>query len=172
MDLSLFDMLLRCQPGHEQLHFFTLFLSGLASLAAVIAAAYRLWRWRVGPLRTHRVAARALRMEGTYHAKLNHGVHAMQLYDYSIRLNPRAAHVYYLRGNLHEGIGNIDRAIADWRRGLARLPGHRDAAYNLARHRADLPIKFPWATAMGTFAGVLLLSVAGWLGFLILRHMS
>jgi len=123
MDLSLFDMLRLCQPGHEQLHFFTLFLSGLASLAAVIAAAYRLWRWRVGPLRTHRVAARALRMEGTYHAKLNHGVHAMQLYDYSIRLNPRAAHVYYLRGNLHEGIGNIDRAIADWRRCLARYQG-------------------------------------------------
>jgi tetratricopeptide (TPR) repeat protein len=169
MDLSAYlDMLLRCQPGHEQLHLIILALSGLASLAAVIAAAYRLWRWWFGPIRTHRVAARALRMEGTYHAKLHHGARAIQLYDYSIRLNPRAAHVYYLRGDLHEEMGNIDHAIADWRRCLARLPGHKDAAGKLAWHRAPSTL-FPWATAVGTFAAVLLLAAVGCLGLAILQ---
>jgi tetratricopeptide (TPR) repeat protein len=168
--LAYFDMLLRCQPGHGQIHLITLGLTGLASLAAVIAAAYRLWRRWVGPLRTHRVAARALRMEGTYHAKLNHGARAMQLYNYSIRLNPRAAHVYYLRGNLHEEMGNIDRAIADWRRCLTRLPGHRDAASNLAQRRASIPSTFPWTTAVGTFAAVLLLALVGWFGVWILQE--
>jgi tetratricopeptide (TPR) repeat protein len=167
VDWPILDVLLQCQPGHERLHLITLVLSGLASVAAVIAAAYRLWRWWVGPLRTHRVAARALRMEGTYHAKLNHGSRAMQLYSYSIRLNPRAAHVYYLRGTLHEEMGNIDRAVADWRRCLARLPGHKDAAYELARHHAQLPSSFPWATAASTFAAVLVLGMVGWLGLTI-----
>jgi tetratricopeptide (TPR) repeat protein len=170
MDLPAYlDLLLRCQPGHEQLHLIILLMSGLASIAAVIAAAYRLWRWWIGPMRTHRVAARALRMEGTYHARLNHAARAMQLYNYSIQLNPRAAHVYYLRANLHEGMGNVHRAIADWRRCLARLPGHKDAASNLARHRAGLPSAFPWATAVSTFAAVLLLALLGWFGFVILQ---
>ena len=170
MDLSAYlDTLLRCQTGHEQLHLIILLTSGLASIAVVMAAGYRLWRWWIGPMRTHRVAARALRMEGTYHARLNHAASAMQLYNYSIRLNPRAAHVYYLRGNVHEGLGNVDRAIADWRRCLVRLPGHKDAASNLARHRTGLPNTFPWATAVGTFAAVLLLALLGWFGFVILQ---
>jgi tetratricopeptide (TPR) repeat protein len=166
---SILDALLQCQSGHDQLHLIALVLSGLASFAAVVAAAYKLWRWWVGPIRTYRVAARALRMEASYHAALNHGVRAMQLYNYSIRLNPRAAHVYYLRGNVHEATGNIARAIADWQRCLARLPGHRDAASKLTRHRAQLPSSFPWATAASTFAAVLLLAVAGWLGLTLLQ---
>ena len=46
----------------------------------------------------------------------------MRLYDLSIRLNPDAGYVYYLRGLLHERDENLASAIADWRRSLDRLP--------------------------------------------------
>jgi tetratricopeptide (TPR) repeat protein len=173
---SVLDLLLRCQPGHEQLHLIIITLSGLASLAAVIGAAYRLWRWWVGPSGSQRRAARLLRNGGNYHAQLNHRARAMDFYDSSIRLNPRAAHVYYLRGNLHYQMGNISRAIADWKRCLDRLPRHAHARKRLEENGiTDFPpmFPFPWPTAAGTFAGVLLLALVGWLGFMILRqHMD
>jgi tetratricopeptide (TPR) repeat protein len=168
MDWSAFEWLLRCEPGHEQLHLIILALGGLVSLATVIATVYKLWRWWMGPSGRHKRAARALRIEGKYRAQLNHWARAMDLYDFSIRLNPRAAHVYYLRGELHHTLGNINRAIADWNRCVVRHPQHKDARERLAVNRADVPSRFPWPVAIRTFAGVLLVSLVGWLGFMVL----
>jgi tetratricopeptide (TPR) repeat protein len=172
MDWSLLDVLLQCQPGYEQLHLIILLLSVVASLAAVVGASYRLCRWWTGPPRRQRYAARALRIEGQYHAQLNHRLRAMELYEFSIRLNPNAAHVYYLRGNVHQVMGNINRAIADWKRCLHRQPGHLQARHRLAQSGINFhsTLSFPWPTAVATFAGVVLITLVGWLGLWVLRQ--
>jgi tetratricopeptide (TPR) repeat protein len=170
MDWSLFDMLLHCQPGHERLYLIMLALGGLASIATAVGAVRALWRRWFGPSGAMKRAARVLRNEGKYHAQLKHRARAMDLYESSIRLNPRAGHVYYLRGNLRHEMADTNRAIADWRRCLLRLPRHADAKRRLAENVADPPAMFPWPIAVGTFASVLLISLVGWLGLWVLHQ--
>jgi hypothetical protein len=152
MDWSLFDMLLRCQPGHRRPY-----------LRA-------LWRRWLGPSGAIKRAVRMPRNEGKYHAQLKHRLRPMHHYESSIRLNPRGGHVFFLRGNLRHEVGDTNRAIADWRRRLFRLPPHADAKRRLVENDAAPPAKFPWPIAVGTFASVLLISLASWLGLWVLHQ--
>jgi len=150
MDWSgLVQSLLRCQLGSEQPHLIVLVL-GAAASTAIVGALYALWRWWRGG--RHRRAADALRDEGAHRAQIGHRRAAIDLYTLSIRLNPRAGHVYYLRGLLHESDGNLARAIADWRRSLQRLP-HGNASQRKLEQYGALPVNDPsqlrWMYACG-----------------------
>lgn len=111
-----------------------LIVAGLGGLLSVllVAGLGKLWRWWVERTLRRQGAARALREQGEYHAQLKHRHEAMELYDLSIELNPSEGEVYYLRGCLHAELGDPNRAVADWRRCLVRLPRHRDAQRRLA----------------------------------------
>jgi tetratricopeptide (TPR) repeat protein len=162
MDWSaLVEGLLSCHPGNEQLHRIVLILGGLASVATIAAAIYRLWRWLLGPPLAHRHAARALRQQGAYQARFNHSQQAMELYNFSIRLNPRAAEAYYLRGCLKEDLEQINRAIADWKRCLRSHPRHAGAIQKLGQYGvtgagSGLP---SWALAVGAGTGAVVIMV-------------
>jgi tetratricopeptide (TPR) repeat protein len=158
---SALEGVLGCQPGNEQLHRIVLILGALASAATVFAAVYRLWRWLVGPSQRHRLAARALREQGKYHARLNHQKQALELYDLSARLNPRSAEVYYLRGCLKEELEQINRAVADWKRCVHRLPTHAAAIQKLAQYGvAETGSCWPsWAIATGAGMGAVVVVV-------------
>ena len=162
MDWSAFHGLLRCEPGNP-LQTVLAIIGTAAGLVTIIAGGYRLWRWWYGPPARQRRAARALRTQGHYHARLNHRQQAMELYELSIRLNPRQAHVYYLRGCLYAVLRQRAKAVADWNRCLARLPRHRDATQKLAdlgeRVQLGLP---PWAYVCGAGAVLLLVALVGW----------
>ena len=82
----------------------------------------------------------------------------MELYDLSIRLNPNAGQVYYLRGDLHERNGDLNRAIADWKRCLKRLPAHPGARTKLG---TETRFAAHWAYVAGSCAVLVLLTMAG-----------
>jgi tetratricopeptide (TPR) repeat protein len=112
---------------------YRLLIAALGALAAVIIVAgfRRLrpkWIERWSPRQR---AASALRDQGEYHGQLKHRGEAMELYNLAIELRPQDGHAYYLRGCLHAELGDPRRAVADWRRCLARLPRHRDAKRKL-----------------------------------------
>lgn len=152
---------LGCQPGSEHLQRIGLLLGATASAATMAAAIHRLWRWLSGPPPRHRRAARALRQQGHYHARLNQPQQAMELYNFSIRLNPRTADVYYLRGCLKEELEQINRAIADWKRCLDRNPKHAGAVRKLAQYGVAAPGSgLPsWAVAVGAGTGAVVVIV-------------
>lgn len=85
----------------------------------------------------------------------------MELYNFSIRLNPRAADAYYLRGCLKEELEQINRAIADWKRCLDRHPKHAGAVRKLAQYGvAELGSGLPsWAVAVGAGTGAVVVIV-------------
>jgi hypothetical protein len=87
----------------------------------------------------HRRAAAALRDEGEFRARLNHRDRAMELYDLSIKLNPKAAHVYYLRGMLREEMNNLTGAVRDWKMCVDRLSTHSGALGKLRDHEVPAP---------------------------------
>jgi len=165
MDWSaLSDSVFRCQPGNEQLRIIIIALGGLASSATISAALYKMCRWFWAPPATHGAAAAALRLEGEHRAQLNQLRHAMNLYDLSIRLNPKAGHVFYLRGLLHERNGDLAKAIADWKRSLERLPHSNPAERKLAQYAAtavDERSRHRWIYAYGVSALVLLVAMLG-----------
>jgi hypothetical protein len=83
----------------------------------------------------------------------------MELYDLAVRLNPGAGQVYFLRGCLKEELEQINRAIADWKRCLERLPKHAGASQKLAQYgisgvRSGWP---SWAIATSAVAGVVVI---------------
>jgi tetratricopeptide (TPR) repeat protein len=105
-----------------------------------------------------------LRKQGYYHARLNHRAQAMELYDLAIQLNPRAAHVHFLRGELHLKMGERNRAIADWQRCLQRLPRHDRAR----RRLADEGIAQPTGGGLAYIrAGVVALLLIGLIGIVV-----
>lgn len=161
---GLLDGVLRCQPGNEQLHHLILVLGGLASCATIAAVLYKVFRWARPPSSKHAAAAAALRDEAAHRLQLGHRRKAMELYDLSVRLNPRAGHVYYLRGLLHERDGDLRQAIEDWRRCLNRLPHNNLAEQKLAQYAAT-PVhergRYRWVYAYGVTAIVLLAAVLG-----------
>jgi tetratricopeptide (TPR) repeat protein len=161
MDWQALVGLLGCQEGNELLHRTALVLGACASIATIAAALYRLWRWVFGPSGRQRRAARALREQGELHARLNHTEQAMELYDFSARMNPGAAHVYFLRGCLKEHLEQINRAIADWKRCLLRHPNHSGAIQKLAQYgvRGAGSGWSSWAIAASAGAGVLVIFV-------------
>ena len=168
MDWSAFEGLLRCQPGNEELHQIVLILGGLTTIATILAAVHRLWRWLSTPPPRHVGAATALSEEGKNRAQVGEVERAMELYDLSIRLNPDADHVYYLRGLLHERDENLARAIADWRRSLDRLPANNPAEQKLIQYAAQRCQEFAsyqWVYAYGVCGLLLiaaLLGIFGW----------
>src|SRR5262245_59048268 len=168
MDWSAFEGLLRCQPGNEQLHQIVLIVGGLATIATILAAVYRLCRWLANPPPRHVGAARALCEEGKNRAQVGEVGRALELYDMSIRLNPDAGHVYYLRGLLHERDENLASAIVDWRRSLDRLPANNPAEQKLIQYAAQPyqeSARYQWVYAYGV-CGLLfiavLLGIFGW----------
>ncbi|HJZ44082.1 MAG TPA: tetratricopeptide repeat protein [Hyphomicrobiaceae bacterium] len=136
-------------------------LVGLVSVL-VVAGHRRLRRWWIERSAKRQAAARALREQGEYHVQLKHRHEAMELFDLSVQLNPREGRVYYLRGCLHAELGDPDRAIADWRRCLARLPRHRDAQRRLAEiGRSAQPMVPRWAYLWGAVAVLLFFTLVG-----------
>jgi len=135
---------------------------GLARCATIVAALYKVFRWAWPPPSKHAAAAAALRDEAAHRLQLGHRRKAMELYDLSVRLNPRAGHVYYLRGLLHERDGDLRQAIEDWRRCLDRLPHNNLAEQKLAQYAAA-PVnergRYRWVYAYGVTAIVLLAAV-------------
>jgi tetratricopeptide (TPR) repeat protein len=163
MDWTIFGAPLSCDAAMLGLRVSLAVLGGLAAFFTVCAYLYKLYRWSAGPDWRHKRAADALRDEGAYRASINHGARAMELFDLSIQVNPRAAHTYYLRGCLKEQQGELPRAIADWQRCIERLATHAGALERLRRHPAKWARKrarFPWlyipiagaATLLGLFA--------------------
>jgi tetratricopeptide (TPR) repeat protein len=141
-----------------------LMLAGIGGLLSVliVAAVNGLRRWRRERSARRRGVARTLRDQGEYHAQLKHRHEALELFDLSIELNPREGQVYYMRGCLHAELGDPNRAAADWRRCLARLPRHRDANRRLSevgqRAQAAMPRSaFLW----GAVAVLLLFTLVG-----------
>jgi tetratricopeptide (TPR) repeat protein len=101
------------------------------TVVVVLAVVRRLWRTWSAHWLPRQKAARALIEQGEYHAHLKHRSEAMELYNLAVELHPRNGHVYYLRGCLYAEFGDPRRAIADWKRCLARLPRHADARRRL-----------------------------------------
>lgn len=161
MDWSALGGLLGCEPGIPSFRVVAVILGGMASLTTIIAALYQLWRWWRGPNPTQRRAARALRQQGWYRHRLKHRAIAMELYNYSIKLNPRAGQVYFVRGCLYEELGNLNRAIADWKRCVARLPRHHQALRKLAERGHVSQAPFTWRIAYGALAVAALIILAG-----------
>jgi tetratricopeptide (TPR) repeat protein len=136
-------------------------LVGLMSVL-VVAGHRLLRRWWIERSAKRQGAGRALREQGEYHVQLKHRHEAMELFDLSVQLSPREGHVYYLRGCLHAELGDPDRAIADWRRCLARLPRHRDAQRRLAEiGRPAQPMVPRWAYLWGAAAVLLFFTLVG-----------
>jgi tetratricopeptide (TPR) repeat protein len=168
MDWSVFEGLLHCQPGKEQLYQIVLFLGGLATIATILAAVRPLYRRLTNPPPRHAGVATALLEEGKNRAQVGQVKRAMELYDLSIRLNPDAGHIYYLRGLLHERDENLPRAIADWRRSLDRLPANNPAEQKLNQYAAqpcDESARYQWVYAYCACGLVLigaLLGILGW----------
>ena len=159
MDWHALEGLLRCQADSDLLRGAILVLAACASIAAIIGAFYRLLRWLIGPSGRHRRAARALREQAKVLTSLKDPQQAMELYDLAVRFNPGAAQVYFLRGCLKEELDQINRAIADWKRCLHRLPKHAGATQKLAQYgitgvRSGWP---SWAIATGAVAGVVVI---------------
>lgn len=121
-----------------------LILGGTASTITVIAGLYRLWRW-FRPVDRHRVASKLLREEGERRVLARDWMRARELYDCALKLSPRSAQAYYLRGIAYEQTGPMARAIADWKRALDILPTHRDAQQKLVEHAT--PRRRPLAAA-------------------------
>ena len=85
----------------------------------------------------------------------------MELYNLSILANPRTGHVYYLRGLIQEQRGQLNRALADWRRCVARLPAHGDALAKLADYPSPNRPGMSWRVAAGAVVLVVVLTCAG-----------
>jgi hypothetical protein len=154
------------QTSDELLKHVVLLLSGVAYSATIIGTLYGLWRWWFGPLKRHRRAARVLRNEARFRARLNHVRIALELYDLSVRLNPRAGYTYFLRGCLRADRGDTKRAIADLNRCLERLRGYGPAEKKLEALGAPLPGSGPtWpVVAQSAIAGavvILVFAIAG-----------
>jgi len=133
-----------------------------AGCLLIVAGLSKLWRRRIGISAKRKGAAKALRDQGEYHTQLKHRHEAMELYDLSVHLNSRDGHVYYLRGCLHAELGDPNAAIADWKRCLARFPGHPDAKRRLTELGGLAPPLVPgWAYLCGVGAVILLLTIVG-----------
>jgi|RhiMetdeSRZDD1v2_1073273.scaffolds.fasta_scaffold171125_3 tetratricopeptide (TPR) repeat protein len=165
MDWSWWGGLLGWPVGTDQLQRIVLLMSASANLVALIAALYAFWRWWTRPPKD-RKAASALRDEGEFRASLNHRQRAMELYDLSIRLNPGAAHVYYLRGCLLEEIGRINQAIAAWERCVECLPNHPDALQKLSDYSIETPSTTlnRWAFRLSAAGAVVILMASAFVG--------
>lgn len=152
--------LLRC-GDHTGSRLFVLLFSAVASTITIMVAGQRLYRQLFGPSGPVRRVGEALRDEGDSRARRGESTRAMELYNLSILTNPRAGHVYYLRGLIQERRGNLNRAIADWRRCLDRIPNHGDALSKLAEHKRRPHNRTGWRLAFGAIALMVLLTSAG-----------
>jgi tetratricopeptide (TPR) repeat protein len=132
MVMEFFEPLFQCESRGD-ISRLVLILGGTASTVTVIAGLYRLWRW-FRPIERHRIAAGLLRGEGENRARQKEWGKARVLYDCALRLRPRSAHTFYLRGLTYEQTGPTARAIADWKRAVQILPTHRAAQRKLADH--------------------------------------
>ena len=139
---ALLDALLRCDVSSGP-RLAVILLGAIASAVTITIGGRSIYSWFFP---RHRKAADALRDEGEFRARLNHRDRALELYDLAIKLNPRAAHVYYLRGCVYEDLGESARARADWTRCLERLPSHRDARAKLGQHGESIDWRWAYVT--------------------------
>jgi tetratricopeptide (TPR) repeat protein len=157
------DVLGLCSSSRE-FHLLLTGLGALASLVSITVGIRALWRSWFGPPSRHRRAAKLLRIEGHHHARLNHHERAMELYELSAQLNPKAGEVFYLRGLLREAMGDFSGAVQDWKRCLERLPRHEAALAKLERAGvgANPGSLIPnWGYAFGALTAVLIVALAG-----------
>jgi tetratricopeptide (TPR) repeat protein len=103
-----------------------------------------------------------LRDEGQRHAERGDWNRALELYDLSILMHSRPAHVYYLRGLVKEEKGELKRAIRDWERCLERHRTHHAARGKLSRYKGSpSPTVSPWRIAYGAAALAALIVLIG-----------
>jgi tetratricopeptide (TPR) repeat protein len=150
-------MLLRCDVTSGP-RLFLILLGAVASTVTITVGVRKLLGPR-GPLKR---AALVLRDEGEARFRRGDWRRAMELYNLSILANPHTGHVYYLRGLIQEQRGQLNRAITDWRRCVARLPSHGEALAKLAEyHRSPPHHGMSWRVAAGAIALVVVLTCAG-----------
>jgi tetratricopeptide (TPR) repeat protein len=61
---------------------------------------------------------------------------AMDLLNKALELDPELERAYAFRGAAYEKLGELDKAIADWRKALSLAPNSRMAKQKLADHEA------------------------------------
>ena len=138
-----------------------LFLILLGAVASTVTITVGVRKF-LGPRGPVRRAALALRDEGESRLRRGEWQRAMELFNLSILANPHTGHVYYLRGLIKEHRGQLNRAIADWRRCVARLPAHGEALAKLAEHHQSPPNHgMSWRFAAGAIVLVAVLTCAG-----------
>jgi hypothetical protein len=124
------EVLLRCDVASGP-RLLVILLGAIASAVTITLTSHTLYRRLVGPSGPVRRAAEALRAEGENRAAQRDWRRALELYNLSILMNPRAAQAYYLRGLIKEQRGEMNRAIADWKRCRDRHPTHFGAREKL-----------------------------------------
>lgn len=155
--------LMRCDV-HTGARLLVILLGAIASTVTITVGGYSLYRRVFGPSGPMRKAAQALRVEGEARARRGEWKRALELYNLSIRANPRPGHVYYLRGLAQEEKGNVNGAIADWQRCLDRLSTHGNALAKLAEFKRHPERRANWRLAFGAAA---LAAIAALVGFLV-----
>ena len=158
---DLLKSLLKCDvaSGPRQV---AILLGAAASTLTIMATGYALYRRIRGPDGPRRQASDALRDEGQLHAQRQRRERALKLYDLSIDLNPRAAHVRYLRGLLREEMGELKSAIRDWEACRDLLPGHRGAMEKLSHYGSKAsPNALRWRVVFGAVVLVALVAIIG-----------
>ena len=154
------EPLLRCDVASGP-RLLVILLGAVASSVTIAFGVRRL----LGPSGPLRRAAHSLREEGERRSLRGEPMRAMELYNLSVLANPGPAHVYYLRGLIHEQRGQLNRAVADWKRCIARLPRHGDALAKLARYDRRSAAARPqrWRLAIGALVLIVALACAAFL---------
>ena len=155
------EILLRCDVASGP-RLIVILLGAIASAVTITVASNTLYRRLFGPSGPVKRAADALRAEGENRAAQRDWRRALELYNLSIFMNPRAAHVYYLRGLIRERRGEMNRAIADWKRCQARHPTHFGAREKLL-HCEPAPSRAPhWRLAYAAALAALIVLIGLW----------
>jgi hypothetical protein len=160
------EILLRCDVASGP-RLIVILLGAIASAVTITLTSHTLYRRVFGPSGPVRRAADALRAEGENRAQQRDLKRALELYNLSILMNSRSAHVYYLRGVVREQRGEMNRAIADWKRCRDRLSTHFGAREKLLHFEPAASRTPHWRLA---YAAVGLAALIVLIGLWAARH--
>ena len=155
------EILLRCDVTSGP-RLIVILLGAIASAVTTITlTSHTLYRRLVGPSGPMRRAADALRAEGEKHAQRD-WKRALELYNLSILMNSRQAHVYFLRGLIKEQRRQLNHAIADWKRCRDRHPTHFGAREKLLHFEPAASRAPHWRLAYAAVALALIVLIGLW----------